>query len=129
MFIHDIVKLHPDASSMGSETLANAAHQVMLCHLMCSSCADICEDQGMDMRQCVRICLDCADVSLATARLALRQTGRNVATLDLMLQTCAAICDRCGEECMTYLHAHCQLCGQMCHECARDCRAAILALS
>jgi hypothetical protein len=129
MSIHEMAALHPEASSMGGDALATAARNAMLCQLMCSSCADVCTAQGMDMRQCIRACLDCADVCLAAARLATRQTGHNTATLDLMLQTCATICDRCGEQCLCYTAAHCRLCGEICHECARDCRAALLSLA
>lgn len=108
MSIHEMAALHPEASSMGGDALATAARNAMLCQLMCSSCADVC---------------------LAAARLATRQTGHNTATLDLMLQTCATICDRCGEQCLCYTAAHCRLCGEICHECARDCRAALLSLA
>ena len=124
-----MIDLHPDVQGGGNEALATAARHAMFCGLMCTSCADACMAEDMDMRQCIRACLDCSDVCAATARLAVRRTGSNVSTLELMLQSCVTICDRCGEECRHHMHGHCQLCAQMCFECARDCRAAISELS
>ncbi|WP_206240080.1 four-helix bundle copper-binding protein [Novosphingobium terrae] len=129
MSIEKMINLHPDVQGAGNESLATSARHAMLCNLMCTSCADACLAEEMDMRQCIRSCLDCADVCAATARLAVRRTGSNVSSLELMLQTCVTICDRCGEECRHHMHAHCQLCAQMCFECARDCRSAISELA
>src|SRR3546814_2746513 len=77
----------------------------------------------MDMAQCIRSCLDCADVCAATGRLAIRRTAQNIETLRLMLETCARVCELCAEECARHEHEHCRLCAEMCRECAADCRS------
>lgn len=124
MSLDKMIGLHPDAAGGADEALATAARHTMLCALMCTSCADACSAEAMDMRQCIRSCLDCADICVATARLAVRRTGRNIEALRMALETCAAICELCAEECERHDHGHCRLCAEMCRECARDCRAA-----
>lgn len=121
MSIQKMLALHADVSGDVNETLATAARHAMFCAEMCTSCADARSAEEMDMRQCIRSCLDCA----ATARLAIRRTGENVAVLRAMLETCIRTCELCAEECARHEHAHCQLCAEMCRECAEDCRKAL----
>ena len=124
MSIQKMIALHPDVDQVNEE-LATAARHAMLCALMCTSCADACSAEEMDMRQCIRSCLDCADVCAATAKLAVRRTGQNVAVLRAMLETCIRTCELCEEECARHDDEHCRLCAQMCRECAEDCRKAL----
>jgi hypothetical protein len=125
MSIHKMISLHPDVAGDLNESLATAARHAMFCAAMCTSCADACAAEEMDMRQCIRSCLDCADVCDATARLAIRRTGRNVEVLRTMLEACIRTCELCAEECERHDHEHCRLCAQMCRECAEDCRKAL----
>jgi hypothetical protein len=78
----------------------------------------------VDMEQCIRLCLDCADVCDAAANLGLRQSGDNDQIVREMLELCARACDVCAAECEQMEHEHCKLCAQMCRECAADCRTA-----
>jgi hypothetical protein len=79
----------------------------------------------MDMRQCIRTCLDCADICAATAQVAVRRTGQDIAMLRAQLETCIRACELCAEECARHDHEHCKLCATMCRECADDCRKAL----
>lgn len=128
MSIHKMIALHPDVDGDINEPLATAARHAMFCAEMCTSCADACSAEPMDMRQCIRSCLDCADVCGATARLAVRRAGSNVAVLKLMLESCAQVCEQCATQCESHEHGHCKLCAQMCRECAADCRTALATL-
>lgn len=118
---------HDDAATGGN--LVGHGHSRRLVplqrSLMCTSCADACSAETMDMRQRIRSCLDCADVCDATARLAVRRTGQNIEALRAMLETCANVCDLCAEECERHDHDHCRLCAEMCRECADDCRKSV----
>ena len=125
MSIHKMISLHPDVGEGFNETLTTAARHAMFCAEMCTSCADACVAEGMNMRQCIRLCLDCSEICTATARMAVRRTGRNVEALRIILESCASICDLCAGECERHEHGHCQLYAEMCRECARDCRAAL----
>ena len=124
MSIHKMIELHPAVAELNEE-LATAARHAMFCAVMCTSCADACSAEDMDMRQCIRSCLDCADVCETTAKLAVRRTGENVAVLRSMVETCICTCELCAEECARHEHEHCRLCAEMCRECAEDCRKAL----
>ena len=125
MSIQKMIALHPDVAGDVNEPLATAARHAMFCAILCTSCADACTAEDMDMRQCIRSCLDCVDVCSATAKLAVRRTAQNVDVLRMMIETCASICELCAAECERHKHAHCRLCAEMCRECAADCRAAL----
>jgi hypothetical protein len=83
----------------------------------------------MDMRQCVRTCLDCADICDMTMRVATRRTGSNERVLREALRLCVTTCELCAEECERHDNDHCRRCAEMCRECARDCSAALESLS
>ena len=127
MSIERIMAAHPEAGAR-SEALALAVRHAMFCAAICTSCADADSAEAMDMRQCVRTCLDCADVCAATARVAIRQTGSNRIVTRAMLETCVTACETCADECERHDHDHCRLCAEICRECARDCRGAIGSL-
>ncbi|NDV87963.1 four-helix bundle copper-binding protein [Aurantimonas aggregata] len=125
MSIEKMIHLHPDVGQDLNEALATAARHSMLCSLFCTSCADACLAEEMDMRQCVRTCMDCADICSATAHLAVRRTGQNVELLRAQLEICIKACETCAAECGKHDHEHCKLCATMCRECADDCRKAL----
>jgi hypothetical protein len=127
MSIEKMMAAHPDAGA-SREAVALAVRHAMFCAAICTSCADADSAEEMDMRQCVRTCLDCADICAATARVAVRQTGSNPDVTRAMLATCVTACDTCAEECARHDNDHCRRCAEMCRECARDCRAAIGSL-
>jgi len=125
MSIHRMIQSHPQVGSDFNEDLATAARHAMFCALICTSCADACSAEEMDMRQCIRTCSDCADICGATARVAVRRTGQDVGMLRAQLEACIRACDLCAEECGKHDHEHCRLCAEMCRECAADCRKAL----
>lgn len=128
MSIAKMIAAHPDAAGNPNEPLALAARHAMFSAAICTSCADACSAETMDMRQCIRACTDCADICGAAFKVATRRTGSNDLVLQEMLQLCVTACDVCAEECAKHDNGHCRLCAEMCRECARDCRAAIEAI-
>ncbi|SEM82330.1 protein of unknown function [Sphingomonas gellani] len=125
MSIAKMIQLHPDVGDDFNEPLATAARHAMWCALMCTSCADACLAEDMDMRQCIRTCLDCADVSTAASRLMVRRTGQDIGMLRVQMEACIRACELCAEECGRHDHEHCKLCATMCRECLEDCRKAL----
>lgn len=128
MSIRKMIALHPGAQGHVNQPLGDAVHHAMYCAKMSLSCADACLAEEMDMTQCVRLCLDTADVCEAAARLGLRRSGSNDQVLREMLDFCARTCDACAAECESHEHEHCRLCAQICRECAQDCRNAALSI-
>lgn len=125
MSISEMIKAHPDVGENLNEPLARAVRHAMFCAAICNSCADADSAEDMDMRRCIRLCSDCADICTATFKVAMRCTGSNDIVLREMLQLCVTACDVCAEECARHDHPHCQRCAEMCRETARDCRAAL----
>ena len=76
------------------------------------------------MRECIRVCLDCADVCEAAGKLAMRRTGSNDAVLREMLEVCARSATVAPRSASGTTTSIAELCAQMCRECAEDCRNA-----
>ena len=128
MSIRKMIALHPNVDGHVNQPLGDAVHHAMYCAKMALSCADACSAETMDMSQCIRLCLDVADICEATTRVGLRRTGSNPEIVREMLELCARACDACAAECERHDHGHCKLCAQICRECAADCRHAALAV-
>ena len=128
MSLSKMIGLHPDVNGSVNELLVAAARHSMLCSLFCTSCADACVAEQMDMRDCVRTCLDCAEICAATARLAVRRSSHDIVMLRAQMETCIEACELCATECERHEHEHCRLCGTMCRECADDCRKVLPTL-
>jgi hypothetical protein len=59
-----------------------------------------------DLVCCVRTCLDCSDVCLASARIASRLTEPSAILLELQLMSCAETCRVCAGECESHAAAY-----------------------
>lgn len=127
MSLEKMMALHAHADHR-FDPLALAARHAGLCALFCTSCADACLAEDMDMRQTIRMSLDCADICTATSRIATRLTAYDATMRHKMLELCIEACTLCAEECDRHDHEHCKLCATMCRECADDCRKALASL-
>lgn len=125
MSLLKMIGAHPDVRGDVNEALVTAARHAMLCSLFCTSCADASIAEQMDMRSCIRTCLDCAEVCAAAARLAVRRSSQDIEMLRAQIETCIKACGICAAECERHAHEHCKLCASMCRECADDCRKAL----
>ncbi len=128
MSIRKMIASHPAAHGHINEPLAEAAKHAMYCALISTACADACSAEDMDMRQCIRTCMDCADVCDATMKVATRRTGSNEAVIRAMLTACIETCEICATECERHDHDHCRRCAEMCRECAADCHKALATI-
>jgi uncharacterized membrane protein len=90
---------------------------------------DLSEENVAEMVRCVRLCLDCADVCVATAGVISRQAEYDPDVVTPLLQACAAICKSCGDECERHarMHEHCRICAGACRSCERACRDLLCA--
>ena len=127
MSIAKMIASHPDVVGSLNEPLATAVRHAMFCSVICTSCADACvaEEEVAEMRQCIRLTSDCADVCAMLARLGTRRTGTNEILLQEALQLCVTACDLCAEECERHDNDHCRRSAEMCRETSRDCKAAL----
>ena len=120
-------------STVDASVLAATIEAMNDCAQACTADADadLGDSELANMIACVRLCLDCADVCTATARVVSRQTAYEPGVLRPLLEACAAICARCGDECEmhAHTHAHCRICQDACRRCEQACRDLLAATS
>lgn len=131
MSIQTMIAEHPRGAleTHNAAALGRAVRSTMLCSAICTSCADACLTEPMDMSQCIRVNLDCADLCQATSRIASRRTGHDRQLVRAVLRACIEACQRCAVECGRHANPHCQHCAQMCQDCAEDCVYALGSLN
>jgi hypothetical protein len=128
MIIEQMISTHPDVKGDFSALLARCIDECLACAQTCTACADAClaEPHVAELRQCIRLDLDCADLCEAAAMLASRRTGSNEEVLLRTLEVCELACRACAEECERHAkrHEHCRLCAEECRRCQHACRLA-----
>nr|WP_235027785.1 four-helix bundle copper-binding protein [Dietzia maris] len=99
----------------------------------CTSCADAClaEEMVADLRNCIRLNLDCADLCATTGKILSRRTGQNLATVKTTLEACRTACAECATECKKHedMHEHCRVCAEACRKCEQACTELLSAIS
>jgi hypothetical protein len=125
MHAMQMISSHPDVRGNTNDVLIRCIEECYDCAQACIACADAClaEQMVAELRQCIRLNQDCADLCAATGRIASRRTGSNELVLRTMLETCAEACRLCGEECARHAdqHEHCAICAESCRRCERAC--------
>lgn len=129
MHASEIISTHPDVKGQVNEALARCIDDCFDCAQSCISCADAClgEQTVQNLKQCIRLNLDCADICVATGSIATRRTGSNEALIRTTLEACALACRLCGEECEKHAgdHEHCRICAEACRRCETACQDAV----
>ena len=120
----------PSELGYDQDALAECIAACFDCTQACTACADAClgEDQVAQLRACITLDLNCADLCAATGRILSRQTSYDPGLSRAALAACRDACDRCAAECESHgdHHEHCRVCAQACRRCAQAC-AALLA--
>lgn len=128
MHTQQIISTHPEVRGQTNDALIRCIDECYACAQTCTSCADAClaEDDVKELRQCIRLNLDCADLCNVTGRIATRHTGSDEELLRRMLHACGAACRACGEECARHAkeHEHCRICAEACRTCLEACEEA-----
>jgi hypothetical protein len=120
-----MLETHPYGSGPDRAVRNQAAQALSVCAEYCAACADAClaEEGVAELRRCIRMDLDCADLCAAAARVVARQTEGDSAMFSSLLTACIEACERCAEECEHHAdhHEHCRLCAEACRRCAEAC--------
>ena len=128
MHVQEMIRTHPDVRGNANDALIRCIEECYDCAQTCTACADAClaEEDSKQLKQCIRLNLDCADVCMATGALASRRTGSDEQLLRQMLEICAAACRICGDECERHAgqHEHCRICAESCRRCEEACEEA-----
>jgi hypothetical protein len=130
--VDSMLRTHPTPATVDLSLLEACITACGECAQTCTSCADAClaEQQVAELRRCIRLNLDCADVCDATGRILLRQTEPDWAVVRSQLEACVQACRVCGQECERHAdhHEHCRVCSESCRRCAEACEALLAAL-
>jgi hypothetical protein len=132
MHAREMISAHPEVKGPISEPLIGCIEACFDCAQTCISCADACtaEQRVAELRQCIRLDMDCADVCAMTGALASRRSGENIGVLRSAIELCALACQLCAEECDKHAqhHRHCRTCAEECRRCHRACVSALHTL-
>lgn len=132
MHAQEMISSHPHVKGSTNDTLIRCIEECFDCAQACTSCADAClgEDKMEQLKQCIRLNLDCADICDAAGHVASRRTGSNPMLIRQMLEVCASACRMCGEECAKHasMHEHCQICAEACRRCEQACHDAMASV-
>ena len=127
-----MIRTHPDVAGSVNDALVRCIEACLACAQTCVSCADAClaEKKVDQLRQCIRLNLDCADICDATSRIVSRQTAFEPEMARAALQACAEACRLCGEECEQHAshHEHCRVCAKACRRCEEACNSLLQKL-
>jgi hypothetical protein len=129
----EMLEAHPWPAQIDRDVLVRCIDECSACETSCTACADanLAEGDVADMRKCIRLCLDCADVCDATGCLLTRQTEYVAAIARAQVSSCRELCAACAEECERHAqhHEHCRICAEECRRCEDACSAVLDAMS
>lgn len=121
-----MLESHPWPGHIDRQVLADLIEAAAECAQTCTSCADAClsEEGVADLRKCIRIDLDCADVCAATTPVLTRETEYDAPLSKALVEACRQACATCAEECERHAehHEHCRICAEACRRCEQACR-------
>jgi hypothetical protein len=127
-----MLEAHPWPGHVDRELLALCIEDCVECTQICTSCADAClsEEGVAELRKCIRLDLDCADICAATAKVLTRQTEYDAPTSKAQLEACGEACATCAEECERHAgdHEHCRICAEVCRSCEEACERLLEAM-
>lgn len=128
----EMLEAHPWPAQIDRDLLARCIDECLACQQSCTACADasVAEDDVVEMRRSIRLCLDCADVCTATGRVLSRQTEYGAETARAQVRSCRELCAACAEECERHAdhHEHCRICAEECRRCEETCDAVLDAI-
>jgi hypothetical protein len=115
----------PSETGYDTEALATCIDACFACAQACVACADAClaEEMVGELRRCITMDANCADICEATGRVMSRQTMYEGAISKTLLEACRFACQRCAEECERHAthHEHCRVCAEACRACETAC--------
>jgi hypothetical protein len=124
----ELLAASPTAIPFGIAEVAATIDASLDCLQACTSCGDaeLAEQDVKAMATCIALCVDCADVCDATARVLSRPAHWDHLVVHRTLKACVRECTRCAEECDRHAHhRHCAICAKVCRACEAACSALL----
>jgi hypothetical protein len=115
-----------------AEVLAATIDALNDCAQACTAdtAADLSEPNVAELVTCIRLCLDCTDICVATVEVTSRQADYLPNVIKPLLEACVAACKSCGDECERHaqMHQHCRVCAEACRRCEQACRKLLQSM-
>jgi len=131
-YARQMLATYPSDLAVDAGVLAAAIDALNSCAQACTADneADLGEPSLAELVKCIRLCLDCADVCIATVSVVTRQAQYDANVTQPLLQACVAICKSCGDECERHAHKHehCRVCAEACRRCEQACRQLLAVM-
>jgi hypothetical protein len=131
-YARQMLATYPSDLAVDAGVLAAAIDALNSCAQACTADneADLSEPSLAELVKCIRLCLDCADVCIATVSVVTRQAQYDANVTKPLLQACVAICKSCGDECERHAHKHehCRVCAEACRRCEQACRQLLAVM-
>jgi len=131
-YARQMLATYPSDLAVDAGVLAEAIDALNSCAQACTADneADLSEPSLAELVKCIRLCLDCADVCIATVSVVTRQAQYDANVTQPLLQACVAICKSCGDECERHAHKHehCRVCAEACRRCEKACRQLLAVM-
>jgi uncharacterized protein DUF326 len=130
-YARQILDSYPRTVNVDASVLAAAIDALSDCAQACTADtdADLSTPNLAEMVKCIRLCLDCTDICIATGGVISRLEENDPSVTRPLLEACVAICKSCGDECERHAHhEHCRVCAQACRRCERTCQELLDAL-
>jgi hypothetical protein len=131
-YARQLLDTYSDTFDVEAGVLAATIDALNDCAQACTAdtAADLSERNVTEMVKCIRLCLDCTDICVATVAVTSRQTEYDALVIKPLLEACAAICKSCGDECDRHaqMHEHCRVCAEACRRCEQNCRKLLQAM-
>jgi hypothetical protein len=122
--LEPILRVHPHQPS-DMDLIQHCVEACFACAQTCTVCADACmsEPNIAELRECIRVDMDCADVCVATGRVVARLNRPHRTPMKALLTACIEACRTCAEQCSQHagMHEHCRICAQTCVACEQAC--------
>jgi Domain of Unknown Function (DUF326) len=131
-YARQLLDTYPRTFNVDAGVLAGTIDALNDCAQSCIADADddLSEQNVAEMIKCIRLCLDCADVCVATLGVTGRQTEYDANVTRSLLDACVVTCKTCGDECERHaqMHEHCRICAEACRRCEQECRELLSAM-
>jgi uncharacterized membrane protein len=132
-YARQLLDTYPRSFKVEVDRLATTIDAIDDCAQACTAdtSADLSEGNVGELVKCVRLCLDCADICAAAGAVISRRAEYDANVTRPLLESCAAICKSCGDECErhAHMHEHCRVCAEACRRCEHACRDLLAALN
>ena len=128
----EMLQAHPAQSRMDLNVLAECIQSAMDCHQSCVTCADAClaGPKVEQMRHCIRLNQDCADICVASTNVMSRMTEPDWSVMRAQVEALLNACRSNGAECEKHAseQKHCAVCAESCRRCEQACQRMLEAM-